>query len=502
MSVITNQSRLLDPSGFFKGKPELAKKLNEKLIRCFTKLFCKPESGGNPFIFCYAFGKEHIIDPKLKTAATNGKQYFWGPDFLELLTDDEVPTVMSHECYHTICFHPQRMIGKHHKVANISMDYVANGLIETEHETSGRDRKGVKLWGGNLGNPLTLAAFISYIGGETELPEGTSIFVDKETRSRSPESIYEEIIRAWEKSPRQCKVKDGGCGSLSMDPKTGLPKNPGPYEPGTCPKCGVRPEQGAGGGIGGGIGGGGGAGDSDDGWPKSLDSHMPSVVSRQEVAVDALRAHKQASTMTNTGRGLTPGCIESILNELKTPKLRPSDIIRNGRMRYAADQGDLNDYKRVRRRGLGYETPIYQFRTKEIVSEWVAMIDTSGSMSDPDIANGVKELKLVGGIGRGWIVPCDTNPHWEDKIEVNAEADIQRVKIVGRGGTVFDDFFAGLPKHFPEGFDTVVVITDGDCGNIPIKLKPQGADVVWIITNRREFKPTFGRVVHLDPARF
>jgi len=46
----------------------------------------------------------------------------------------------------------------------------------------------------------------------------------------------------------------------------------------------------------------------------------------------------------------------------------------------------------------------------------------------------------------------------------------------------------------------VVIITDGDCGHVPTNLRPN-CDVLWIITNKRDFKPSFGRVCQLNPQK-
>ena len=471
-------SRLQDPKGVLAENPAKLRELQEKVNRAITRLYKLPENGGNPFLFALAYPKPQEIAADLggspfTTAATDGKKFYWCWEFLDALDEDEVATVMSHEIYHVLFFHPTRMRGKDNHIANIAMDYSVNNTCEEEHEKSGRAKK-YQLWGGKkLGKPLTFSDLLSYIDGKTELPKDPCVFVDAKLRMRSPESIYDEIMRHWDKSPRKCKEQHGGCGALSMDPKTGKPKKPGPYEPGTCPKCGTPPNP-----------------------LSSMDSHMPSEADRQEVMHDMMRASEQAKAM----RGTAPGAVEELLKELHNPELRARDIIRDARMRYRRDVGRMNDYRRLRRRGLSYDPPVYQWKKKDYASEWVAMIDTSGSMADHDIANGLKELQLVGGEGRGWIVPCDAAPHWKDKIEVTSKSDIRRTKVIGRGGTVFDDFFRGLKQNFPDGFDTVVIITDGDCGTIDPRLKPP-CDVVWIITNRREFKPTFGRVCWLDPAR-
>jgi hypothetical protein len=57
-----------------------------------------------------------------------------------------------------------------------------------------------------------------------------------------------------------------------------------------------------------------------------------------------------------------------------------------------------------------------------------------------------------------------------------------------------------LPKKLGADFDLVVIISDGDCGHIPANLRPM-CDVLWIITNDRPFKPSFGRVCQLKPVK-
>jgi Putative metallopeptidase domain len=221
--------------------------LQDKVNRCITRLYKLPENGGNPFLFAIAYPKPQEIAVEInggqafETAATDGKKFYWNPDFLEALSEDEVATVMCHEIYHVLFFHPTRMRGKDGNVANIAMDYSVNNTVEEEHEKSGRSKK-YQLWGTQkLGKPVAFADLLSYIDGKTELPKAPSVFVDSKVRNRSPESLYDEIMRHWDKSPRKCKAEHGGCGALSMDPKTGKPLKPGPYAPGSCPKCGTPP---------------------------------------------------------------------------------------------------------------------------------------------------------------------------------------------------------------------------------------------------------------------
>ena len=210
-------SRLSDP----KRVAESAGKLHvmqEKVSSCMTRLFRKPENGGNPFLFAFAAPKPHELvvegpgGQKIDTAATDGRKYYWNPDFLEKLTPDELAVVMQHEGYHVIFFHPRRGRGKMHKVWNISVDFVVNACIWDDHDKT--HRKG-ELFGGNIGEALSFKDLISFIDGKQELPKGDFCFADKSLHGRSPESLYDEIIDHWNKSPRKCPK----CGSLSLGPR-------------------------------------------------------------------------------------------------------------------------------------------------------------------------------------------------------------------------------------------------------------------------------------------
>ena len=489
-------TRLSDPMNVAES-PRQLRECQEKINTCLTRLFRQPSNGGNPFLFALCSPKAHKLVRKLgsqeiRTAATNGKEFFWNPEFLESLSPEEVSTVMSHESYHVLFFHcaPERSGGLDGHMWNIAVDYVVNATIETEHEKSGRNVKNPQIWTGPLGSAISLQMYIEWIDGTRQNLPQPGCFADVTVYGRSPESIYEQIRKAMLASPRRCKESAGGCGAMSMDPKTGKSTIQQPWGPNSCPCCGAEPNSSSG--------------------PGSLDSHMPSGQTREETLGDMMRAADQANAI---GRGSVPASIEEALGRLKRPELSARDIIRMAVAQKKANAGNMNDWKRFRRRpsyiyarnDAGAFTPKHQLYTPkkhDFNPRWVALLDTSGSMSDDDIVNGVKELQSVADIAEGWIVPCDARPYWDKATRVTNKTDIARTVVKGRGGTVFEEFFRDLPKQkFGDRIDLVIIITDGDCDQIPMKLMPRGADCLWLITNQREFRPNFGRVAKLHPAR-
>jgi predicted metal-dependent peptidase len=494
---VSSIARLSDPSGCLKDNPRLLKDCQEKISSTLTRLFRQPENGGNPFLFALSGPKPHIVARDLpggrpfKTAATDGKTYFWHPEFLESLNADQAATVMSHESYHDLFYHcsPERAAGMDPDDWNVSVDYVVNGVIEADHDKSGRRRRQPALWGGPLGDPIPYDHYIEWIDGKRDLAE-KGCFADATVHGRSPESMYDEIRKHKLNSPRRCKEHSGGCGAMTIDPKTGLSTITLPWAPEACQKCGAKPGEGRG--------------------PGSLDAHMPNRRTKDEVMGDMMRAADQVRAM---GRGDVPGDIEEALGRLNKPELSVRDIIKCALAQKQIDAGNVNDWKRIRRRptfihvkdpATGKWEPkhrLYIPKKHDFRAQIAVMVDTSGSMSNEDMALGVKEISVVAHVAEIHMTPNDTVPHWKKTLKVTNKNDLKDFVAAGRGGTDFAQYLTELPgQSWYKGCDLVIIITDGDCGTYPKNLLPKNADLLWILTNQREFHPTGGRVVKLRPS--
>ncbi len=474
--------RLTDPNKAAETPKELTE-CESKISSVMTRMFRRPKNGGNPFLFSFTAPKAHELcvelgGQEITTAATDGRKYYWNPKFLMSLSHDEATVVMEHEAYHVIFYHSDRMKGFNPKVRNISMDYVVNAVIEEDHEKNNRPGS---LWGGTLGDPIPFNKFLDYIDGGKDLPE-KGIYADRSLLKRSPESVYDEIMKHWHDSPRKCKT----CDALSLDPHTKQSTIKKPWDQPCCPDCGAKSD-----------GSGAGVGDG-SGIPSGMDSHVDTKISKQEVQQDTARAAQQASTM----RGNTPGAVEDILGDLIKPQLKFVDLVRSAMLRKVQDAGMNNDWKRFRKRYIGARPRQYLPKRHTHIPRWLAMLDTSGSMGEDDLIYGISQLKVLGNHSEGLVVPVDGAPHWEGCTSIKKVDDLKRTKIVGRGGTVFDDFFREFPDKVGCDFDVVVIITDGYCGEVPRELRPP-IDVVWVVTrgDHREFSQPFGRVAPLRNNR-
>jgi predicted metal-dependent peptidase len=242
-----------------------------------------------------------------------------------------------------------------------------------------------------------------------------------------------------------------------------------------------------------------------------MDGHMPPKQSKEETIVDAMRAAEASANQSGgSGRGAVPSGIEAILQELKEPKLPPSAFIVSEALQKVVDAGNLNDWTRFTRRAQFIHTQevgsdnwvpthrLYTPKKKDHYFRWVCVLDTSNSMSDRDIANGVKELKSAATAApNGVVVPCDAQPYWDKAVHIEKVSDIKNIKVAGRGGTVLGDAIREVPKRF-DNPDLIIVITDGDCDDVAREELPAGTSILWIVVNKQNFKPRFGRVVSLE----
>jgi hypothetical protein len=401
---IGNVARLSDPAGLARDQRQLHE-LQEKISACMTKLFQKPGNGGNPFLFTLSGPKPHFLcrelgGKRLDTAATDGKAYYWNPEFLESLPNHQVATIMSHESNHVLFYHctMERAFGKDPEDWNVAVDYIDNAILERTHEKANDEARGMgktlpALWGDKLGTPIPFKDLLAWIDGKLDklapppppgVEEEPHPYSDITLIDRSPESIYHEIQQHKANSPRKCKT----CGALTINPKTKKSVlGPPPYAPGCCPTCGAKPKH--------------------SNYPGNLDQHQDPSMTKEEVMSDMMRAAEQVAAM---GRGEVPAEIEAALAELRRPTLSPHDIIVNAMQRKALDVGANNDWTRFERRAqwiyeqdatTGEFVPkhkLYTPKKYDFSPKWVAGLDTSGSMSDEDIANGCKELQAVAAI--------------------------------------------------------------------------------------------------------
>jgi predicted metal-dependent peptidase len=224
----------------------------------------------------------------------------------------------------------------------------------------------------------------------------------------------------------------------------------------------------------------------------TVDDHMDSEESEEKLAKRISDAMEAAKKMA----GYVPAALEDELGKLTAPKVTWQDIIRTRLLKARAGNG-RNDWTRFKTRPLfsGLLVP----KRKNYYAHFGCLLDTSGSMSKDDMAFGLSQLTALDERSEGTIVPADANIYWEDatKVKKAVPEEIMKVKVIGRGGTKYAEFFTDYEKHIGK-CDFLIVVTDGFLLDTDVaEMKHPGIDVIWLITSGSAFNPPFGRAFDL-----
>ncbi len=134
-----------------------------------------------------------------------------------------------------------------------------------------------------------------------------------------------------------------------------------------------------------------------------------------------------------------------------------------------------------------YPFPARGMKSKT-VAKALAIVDTSGSMSDNYLAHIAGQLNIMSRIMQIDVIQCDTqvNSH-EKKFKQKAEQS-----FAGRGGTTLAPAFH---KGFEEGYKAIICFTDGylyeESFEVPVP-------TLWVVVNNNQFEAPFGRVINVE----
>jgi len=512
--------------------------------------------GGDPLIFGLMYPVEHICTLNIPTAATDGKRYYWNPKFVLKQSKIGLRIICAHEAWHALYMHPQRRGSRLPKLWNIAVDYIVNGTVMEDFKV--RKMNPTETFNKHLGKFMTLAQYAEMLknpfspvkgfeeidpvadaaesSNSVKLPapnedreltaeeqkalekkERKVLFFyadpDLEEEMKSPEKIYDFLYNLLPKCPKCGSVgiykipnKNKGKGKgkdKDQDKGQGQDKEKqqgkgqgkdqqdqhdhGDGQPCNCgDDHGDQDQQGQGccDSCGGGI-------DIFD-LGGTVDDHMDTEESQEKLAKRISDAMEAAKKMA----GHVPAALEDELGKLTAPKVTWQDIIRTRLLKARAGNG-RNDWTRFRSRPMftGVLTP----KRKNYFAHFGCLLDTSGSMSKDDMAFGLSQLCALDERSEGTIVPADAEIYWDKatKIKKAVADEISKVKIYGRGGTKYAEFFDDYEKNIGT-CDFLIVITDGFLLDSDVaQMKHPGKDVIWLITSGSSFKPPFGRAFDL-----
>jgi len=228
------------------------------------------------------------------------------------------------------------------------------------------------------------------------------------------------------------------------------------------------------------------------GFGSTLDDHIDTEESEEKLAKRISDAMEAAKKMA----GHIPAALDDELGKLTAPKVTWQDIVRTRALKARAGNG-RNDWTRFRSRPMF--TGLLVPKQKKYYVHFGCLLDTSGSMSKDDMAFGLSQLAALDERSEGTIVPADATIYWDKatKIKKANFEEISKVKIYGRGGTKYAEFFTDYEKNIGK-CDFLIVITDGYLLDSDLaEMKHPGKDVIWLITSGSSFTPPFGRAFDL-----
>lgn len=540
---------------------KLVSAAEQKLSQIFLELGTKYDNtfvgtcmGGDPLIFSLMYPVEHICTLSISTAATDGRRFYWNPKFVLKQSKIGLRIICSHEAWHAIYMHPQRRGSRLPKLWNIAVDYIVNGTCM--EDLKARQLDPVATFTKELGKFLTLEQYADLLrdpfksgqdleskdsGSQVKLPSPDEdreltdeemkelerqekkekfFFADPDLSDdmKRPEAIYDYLYSLLPKCPKCGSVgvyKKPNQSNSDKDKDQGKGKNKGKGKKGQGKGNGSNDNHDHGNGCGdqcqdghgdqcqdgqGGQGQGGqgqgcdNCGDGVDVFDLggTVDDHMDTSESEEKLAkriADAMYAAKKMA-------GTIPAGLEEELGKLTAPKVTWQDIIRTRLLKARSGNG-RNDWTRFRSRPMfsGLLVP----KRKNYYAHFGCLLDTSGSMSADDMAFGLSQLVALDERSEGTIVPADAEIYWDQatKIKKAVVEEITKVKVVGRGGTQYAQFFSDYEEKIGK-CDFLIVITDGFLLESDlVEMKHPGVDVIWLITSGTAFKAPFGRVFDL-----
>lgn len=121
------------------------------------------------------------------------------------------------------------------------------------------------------------------------------------------------------------------------------------------------------------------------------------------------------------------------------------------------------------------------------------LLDTSGSVSDILLKNFLRQTKNIIKDSKLFVGCFDT--YFYGFTEIKTEADIDNFKIVGRGGTNFNEAVRAFSKDHRVN---KIVFTDGYGSVTDNKISKATKNLYWLIWQNKDFSPCCGKVIFVD----
>lgn len=395
----------------------------------------------------------YSIDENCETAATDGHRIFFGPKFLDELSDSELDFIMMHEVLHVVLQHCMRQGDCDSEQFNIACDIVVNSNILLSNNMN---RNSIKLK--KYGESMHIA------------PDG------KEGYEYTAEQVYAMLPPP----PKNRKPKPALTGTQGGAGDDDEKENPKGSTPGRAKQIqGKKTNAPA-------------VWDDHSRWGEyEEDDTLRDVwVKRFEDACEAISILDPSNQ-----RGILPLFAERLLKELRKPQTDWRTVLND------FIQEEVVDYSFTPPDRRFDESSFFlpDFNDKDVLAKDILfMIDTSGSMSDDMITAAYSEVKgaidQFGGKLEGWLGFFDAAIIEPKRFTSPDEFKI--IKPAGGGGTDFQIILEYVHKHMQDKLPTsIIILTDG-YAPFPEEELAGGIPVLWLLNNKN-VDPPWGKIARI-----
>lgn len=453
---------------------------------------------------------EYRTDLKYHTAATDGKNIYFDPDYLASLSDDDKLFIIAHELMHVKFEHMYRIMDRNgqqrdQELWNIATDAIINANLE---------RDGFKIKNGYVNMPEAL--------------------------NYSAEEFYDKLLKE-KQAEQQQQSKNGQNQSQNGDEKQDKQNGQGNAQSGeeSQEKNGQ---------------------DSFDGQPKSQDNQEQGADSSEQFADDhslwekafeesKKQDNKQMNKAEQNGQSshitenskLDPNAqipefdkaqfdekteFQENRQERRERAKRNMESLREQELKKSQsgniEFGDVGQAKPIldwklllrrevektetiwsQRRSIAENNYAYRLEENDVEdeAETEVMIDVSGSVSLEMVKAFLRQLKPI--LKESKLkVGCFNEKFW-GMVEIKSNRDIDNFKIPSeaRGNSAWTEDWDLAVRSFSKKREVnKIVFTDGEpCPGTMPKEDLKGTNVIWLVYSNRDFHPCCGKVIDVYP---
>lgn len=430
------------------------------------------------------------IDETCETAATDGTRIYFGPDFMDNLSDSELDFIMMHEVLHVALRHCARQGDRDNLQFNIACDIVVNSNImhscndDPKSITTKKYGESMHLApGGKEGYKFSAEEVYSMLAPQKTIQMNQ--ISDPATGNGDGGDDGKNGALGIE--GKGDDDKDGKNGTLGIAGKGDDDDNPGDKQGAfsSSPKQGRGEKRETKANT-------NGSWDDHSRWEATEDdSVMREVwVKRITDAAEAISIQEASNQ-----RGRLPAFAQRLIKDLKEPQTDWRTILIDFLQEEVCDYSFSPPDRRYD------ESPFFlpDFNdTETVVSDILFMIDTSASMSDDMITAAYSEVKgaidQFNGKLAGWLGFFDAaiiEPQ-----PFSDESEFKIIKPAGGGGTDFHIIFEYVHFNMHDNPPCCIVILTDGFAPFPDQSITEDIPVLWLINNE-EVIPPWGSVARI-----